>query len=168
MNKTNLVEMINNSTELAQKDGVNVSGTLIDWPPLALLVYIYFSFFIKYEEAINKRITKNYKKEMKKIGSAFKRKDQTLSPLGRVPHQENISIMTRRGQRVSDKFFFWRNFKNTLYGSFFIAFGMFAGHIFFTMFNFFSRFLLFMYSVGIFFTLATVVMTCIMARYPKG
>ena len=146
---------------------LNISGNLADWPPLAVLITIYFTFFIRHKAAINEGIAKDYEKEIDKIESSFIDKGQTLSPLKRVPPLENILTMYGHGQKARRKHAFRRNFIKVLDGSFFIAFGIFGCRILFTILNFFSSFLPFMYLAGICFTLAVIVMTCIIARFPR-
>ena len=146
---------------------LNISDNLADWSPLLALITIYFAFFIRHKEEIKRGVTKDYKKEMKKIDSSYITKDQNLSPLERVPTAENLLTIIGLGQRAERKHAFRCIFIKMLDGSFFIAFGIFGCRILFTMLNFFSSFLPFMQLAGVCFTLAVIVMTCIVARFPR-
>ncbi len=146
---------------------LSISDNLADWPPLIILITIYFAFFIGHKDKIEQGVAKDYKKEMKKINSSFRTKDQALSPLERVPTAENILTMIGLSQRAKHKHDFRCNFIKILDKSFLIAFGIFGCRILFTIFNFFSRFLPFMYLAGICFTLMVIFMTCIIARFPR-
>lgn len=167
MTEAKSVEIINDKMDLIQNDGWNIADTLYDWPPLIYLANIYLFFFKKYEKAINEGVTKDYEKEMKKINSSYITKDQTLSPLGRVPTAENLLTIIGLSQRAGRKHAFRLIFIKILDRSFLIAFGIFGCHILLTILNFFSGFLPFMYLAGICFTLAITVMTFIMTRFPK-
>jgi len=145
----------------------NVSGNAADWTPLGLLLGIYLFFFINYEKKINKGITKDYNKDMKKIKHDLETKSHTLSPLERRPLQENILTALEDKEKLEHRLNSRRNFIKILDRTFLTTFGIFGCHIIFTMCNLFSHFLPFIHLVGIFFTLLVLAMTCIIARYPR-
>lgn len=146
---------------------LNISDNLADWPPLLILITIYFAFFIGHKEKIELGVTKDYEKEIKKIYSSHKAKEQTLSSLERVPTDENLFTMFGLGQRAGRKRNNRHSFIKILDRSFLIAFGIFGCRILFTILNLFSSFLPFMYFAGICFALAVIFMTGIIARFPR-